>query len=202
MAARTRADGLAQPKFLTTRQSAARLGVTVNAVKAWIRDCHLPALRTPGGHHRIAETDVQALKARLTLAARTGSRARPRILLVDDHEELLGVIRESLSAAVSDATIRVATDGYEALVEIGLLRPDVLVLDLHIPRVDGFEVCRRLRAHPETGSIRILAITAYPEDDAREKILGRGADDFLEKPFSLAELRARVLALLRAGGRR
>ena len=93
----------------------------------------------------------------------------------------------------------VATDGYEALVQVGAFRPDVLVLDIRMPRLDGFEVCRRLKAKKETASIRILAVTAHPEGQVRDQVMACGADDFLEKPFAIEKFRSRVVGLLAKG---
>jgi excisionase family DNA binding protein len=184
--------------FLTTRQAATRLGVTVNAVKTWIREDQLPALRTPGGHHRIPEAELRRFETRLAVNSRRVGRTAPRVLLVDDDPFSLATLKDVVEQAVPDAFVDIATDGYEALVQVGIFRPDLLVLDLRMPRLDGFEVCRRLKARPDTQSIRILAITAYPEE-ARGAILACGADDFLEKPFGLPEFRDRVLALLGGG---
>src|SRR2546425_9682148 len=80
--------------------------------------------------------------------------------------------------------------------QVGAFRPDVLVLDIRMPRLDGFEVCRRLKAGRETASVRILAMTAYPEGQVRERIRECGADDFLEKPFAIEKFRSGVTALL------
>lgn len=186
------------PRFLTTGQSAAVLGVTVNAVKAWIRAAQLPALRTPGGHHRIPEPDLLAFKARLAVRRQPRTQAAPRVLVVDDDAEVQSFLADAIRATFPSAAVRVAADGYQALVEVGAFRPDLLILDLRMPLLDGFEVCRRLKARSETRSIRILAVTAYPEGEARRRILASGADDFLAKPFDVADFRARMLALLRA----
>ena len=183
-------------QYLTTREAAARLGVTVNAIKAWIREQQLPALRTPGGHHRIAEVDLQALQTRLAESSRTRVSPRPRILIVDDDVALLATLEDTIEQVLPQATVASATDGYEALLKVGAFRPDVLVLDIRMPRLDGFEVCRRLKARRETAGIRILALTAYPEGQVREQILAAGADDFLEKPFAIEKFRSRVILLL------
>jgi excisionase family DNA binding protein len=186
------------PKFLTTRQAATRLGVTINAIKAWIREDQLPALRTPGGHHRIAETDLVAFQERLAENSRSRATTRPRILLADDDTYLLPALRETIEQLIPDAVVDTASDGYEALMQVGAFRPDVLVLDIRMPRLDGFEVCRRLKARKETASIRILAVTAYPEGQVRQRIIDCGADDFLEKPFAIETFRSRIMALLEA----
>ncbi|HSF04347.1 MAG TPA: response regulator [Methylomirabilota bacterium] len=181
-------------RYLTTRESAERLGVTINAIKAWIREKRLPALRTPGGHHRIAEADLVNFQAEL--AESSQKAARPRILVVDDDAPLAEILKESLQDEMPEAQIRTATDGYEALVQVGGFRPDVLALDIRMPRLDGFEVCRRLKARRDTAAIRILAMTAYSEGEVKRRILSCGAEDFIEKPFSITDFRSRIVALL------
>lgn len=188
-----------QPRYLTTRQSAVRLGVTINAIKTWIREERLPALKTPGGHHRIAEADLLEFHARLAENSRMPVSTRPRILVVDDEAPLLAALRETLEQVMPEAIVAVASDGYEALVQVGAFRPDVLVLDIRMPRLDGFEVCRRLKAKKETASIRILAVTAHPEGHVRDQAMACGADDFLEKPFAIEKFRSRVVGLLAKG---
>ncbi|HET9491640.1 MAG TPA: response regulator [Methylomirabilota bacterium] len=181
-------------RYLTTRESAERLGVTINAIKAWIREKRLPALRTPGGHHRITERDLMAFQAELVESCQNA--ARSRILVVDDDAPLAEILKESLQDEMPDAQIRTATDGYEALVQVGAFRPDVLALDIRMPRLDGFEVCRRLKARRDTAGIRILAMTAYSEGEVKRKIIACGAEDFIEKPFSITDFRAHILTLL------
>jgi excisionase family DNA binding protein len=183
-------------RYLTTRESAERLGVTINALKTWIREQRLPALKTPGGHHRIAESDLLAFAAELATNSRVLPLSRPRILIVDDDEALLGTIKDTLSGAIPEALVRTATDGYEGLVQVGAFHPDLLVLDIRMPRLDGFEVCRRLKARPDTASVRILAVTAYPDGGVRERIFECGADDMIEKPFVIEKFQARVRTLL------
>jgi excisionase family DNA binding protein len=181
--------------YLTTGEAAQRLGVTINAVKTWIREERLPALRTPGGHFRIAEGDLVAFQALLAGASRA-----PRILVVDDDAALLTLLRTTLEEVIPGAVVETATDGYEGLVRVGAFRPDVLILDVRMPRLDGFEVCRRLKARRETAGVRILAVTAYVEEDVRERILKCGADEFLSKPFSIEQFRSQVAALLSRDG--
>jgi excisionase family DNA binding protein len=194
MSPRSRQPSPDGTRYLTTRESAERLGVTINAIKAWIREKRLPALRTPGGHHRITERDLITFQAELAESSQRA--ARPRILVVDDDIPLADILKESLQDGMPSAHIRTATDGYEALVQVGAFRPDVLALDIRMPRLDGFEVCRRLKAKKDTAGIRILAMTAYSEGDVKKRIIGCGAEDFIEKPFSIVDFRTRILALL------
>jgi two-component system, OmpR family, response regulator MprA len=115
-----------------------------------------------------------------------------RVLVVEDDADIAGVLRRSLRMDGYD--VRLAADGEEALEEAGVFEPDAVVLDLGLPRMDGIEVCRRLR---EDGDVPILVLTARDALDSRVEGLDSGADDYLVKPFERDELLARLRALLR-----
>jgi two-component system response regulator MprA len=117
---------------------------------------------------------------------------RPRVLVVEDDVDIAGVLRRSLDKEGYE--VRIAADGEAALDEAGLFEPDAVVLDLGLPRLDGVEVCRRLR---QDGDVPILILTARDAVDARVEGLDSGADDYLVKPFERDELLARMRALLR-----
>jgi DNA-binding response OmpR family regulator len=117
---------------------------------------------------------------------------RPRVLVVEDDRDIAGVLRRSLDKEGYD--VRLAGDGEAAIEEAGLFEPDAVVLDLGLPRLDGVEVCRRLR---EEGDVPILILTARDALEARVEGLDSGADDYLVKPFERDELLARLRALLR-----
>jgi two-component system response regulator MprA len=117
---------------------------------------------------------------------------RPRVLVVEDDTDIAGVLRRSLDKEGYD--VRVAGDGEAALDQAGVFTPDAVVLDLGLPKLDGVEVCRRLRTE---GDVPILILTARDALDARVEGLDSGADDYLVKPFEREELLARLRALLR-----
>ena len=119
-----------------------------------------------------------------------------RILVVDDDRAVRESLRRSLS--FNGYTVETASDGMEALDSIKSERPDAVVLDVMMPRLDGLEVCRRLRS---TGDdLPILVLTARDSVSERVSGLDAGADDYLPKPFALEELLARLRALLRRAG--
>ena len=119
-----------------------------------------------------------------------------RILVVDDDRAVRESLRRSLS--FNGYTVETASDGMEALESIKSDRPDAVVLDVMMPRLDGLEVCRRLRS---TGDdLPILVLTARDSVSERVSGLDAGADDYLPKPFALEELLARLRALLRRAG--
>ena len=121
-----------------------------------------------------------------------GMSGRPRVLVVEDDTDIAGVLRRSLDKEGYD--VRVAIDGEAAIDEAGVFEPDAVVLDLGLPRLDGVEVCRRLR---DEGDVPILILTARDALEARVDGLDSGADDYLVKPFERDELLARLRALLR-----
>ncbi len=116
-----------------------------------------------------------------------------KILVVDDDRAVRESLRRSLSFHGYD--VELAVDGLDALARIAADRPDALVLDVMMPRVDGLEVCRRLRAGGD--DLPVLVLTARDSVSERVAGLDAGADDYLPKPFALEELMARLRALLR-----
>jgi DNA-binding response OmpR family regulator len=121
-----------------------------------------------------------------------GDSAGGRVLLVEDDEEIVDVLRRTLRAEGYE--VRSAGDGPEALEAFPEFAPDLLVLDLGLPGMDGMEVCDRIR---ETSEVPILMLTARADAEDRVSGLDSGADDYLTKPFDRAELLARIRALLR-----
>ena len=115
-----------------------------------------------------------------------------RVLVVEDDEPIADVLRRSLRAEGHE--VRTAGDGVAALMAAEEFVPDLVVLDLGLPRLDGAEVCRRLRAESD---VPILILTARTETEDRVSGLDSGADDYLVKPFERQELLARIRALLR-----
>jgi two-component system response regulator MprA len=121
-----------------------------------------------------------------------GDQTDARVLVVEDDADIADVLRRSLRNEGYE--VRTSTDGVEALDAAAGFVPDLVVLDLGLPRMDGIEVCRRLRME---GDVPILMLTARDETEDRVTGLDSGADDYLAKPFERQELLARIRALLR-----
>lgn len=118
-----------------------------------------------------------------------------RVLIVEDEAPLAEILRYNLEA--EGYHVSHAESGEEAELLVRETRPDLIVLDWMLPQVSGIELCRRLRAKPETRAIPIVMLTARGEEADRVRGLSTGADDYVVKPFSLPELMARVRAILR-----
>jgi two-component system, OmpR family, response regulator MprA len=116
----------------------------------------------------------------------------PRVLVVEDDEDIANALQRSLRMEGYD--VRLAADGERALEQAGKFLPDLVVLDLGLPKIDGIDVARTLR---QEGDVPILMLTARDAVEARVEGLDSGADDYLVKPFERQELLARLRALLR-----
>ncbi len=118
---------------------------------------------------------------------------RPKVLIVDDESEMREVVGEILS---ENYRILFAKDGLDAIESVNRNQPDLVVLDLSMPRSDGFEVCQQLRSQASTKELPILILTAHNSAQHRIRAFELGVDDFLEKPFHPAELIVRVKSRL------
>ena len=122
--------------------------------------------------------------------------ATTKVLIVDDNEQNVELL-EAYIEEIDGARTRTARDGREALREVSTERPDLILLDIMMPNMSGFEVCKQLKEDPATREIPIIIVTALNESSDYERGMDSGADDFLTRPFSRAEFIARVQSLLR-----
>jgi len=170
--------------------------VTIPTVKRWIREGHLAAFQTAGGHYRITEEELQRFLTVRHIPSTLEIREElPKILIVDDDLTLLNTLAEVLSWD-GRHKVEVAQDGYEGLIKVGSFRPDLLILDIRMPGLDGFQVCRQVKADPVTRLTKILAMTGHPDVNTRARMAGSGADAFLAKPIQPVELQTEVDRLL------
>ena len=123
------------------------------------------------------------------------SSAPPKILIADDNPQNVELLEAYLSDF--DSEIRTAFDGEETLKVVEEFSPDLLLLDVMMPRLSGFEVCRKLRANPKTKELLILMVTALNEAVDFERGVQAGTDDFLTKPVNKVELLCRIRSMLR-----
>jgi len=123
--------------------------------------------------------------------------SKPSVLVVEDDTALADVLTYNIGQAGYDVAL--ARDGQDGLTQAQLKLPDLILLDLMLPVIDGLEVCRRLRADPATSGIAVLMLTAKSEESDQVVGFSMGADDYVTKPFSVKVLMERIKALLRRG---
>jgi CheY-like chemotaxis protein len=122
--------------------------------------------------------------------------ATPRVLIADDNSQNVELLEAYLAAG--DWDIRTAADGEETLRQVRDWRPDLILLDIMMPKISGFEVCKRLRADPQTCDIAVLMVTGLDQPSDMDKAVEAGTDDFVTKPIKKPELLLRVRSLLTA----
>ncbi len=119
------------------------------------------------------------------------------VLIVDDEEYIVTSLEYVMKSA--GYKVVVAYDGEQAIEKTKETAPDLLILDVMMPKLDGFEVCEKIRANPLWKSIRIIMLTAKGRDSEREKGMSLGADAYMTKPFSTRDILKRVMELLGDG---
>jgi DNA-binding response OmpR family regulator len=160
----------------------------------WIEQSLLPSYRTPGGHRRIRRDDLVAfLRKHQIPTPESLVEGNFSVLIVDDEDEIVDIIKVYLQKQ-GGYEILTASDGISALLEVGRSKPDILILDIMIPGVDGIEVCRRIKSDASNRTV-IIAVSGSTEHEKR--ILQAGADVFMGKPIDLEKLHNEAKRLLR-----
>jgi two-component system cell cycle response regulator DivK len=113
-----------------------------------------------------------------------------RILVVEDQEDNRRIVRDLLTA--TDFEVIEAEDGEQALAAVAKQRPDLILMDIQLPVLDGYEATRRIKADPSLSSIPIIAVTSYALSGDEEKARAAGCDDFVPKPYSPRQLLAKI----------
>ena len=156
-------------------------------LRSCVRSGELNASLTPGGHYRIYRKDLEEFILKKGLPTNTNDKASLKtILVVDDDIKIRKLLSQLLRSKGYEVTT--ASDGFEAGQMTVKLIPDLVILDIFMPQMDGFEVCRRLREDHATKHIKIIAISGLNTIENRQKILNCGADLFLPKPLDLKKI--------------
>lgn len=180
---------------LTTGKVAAHCHISPDTVINWIKDGKLKAYTTLGGHRRVHVSDFRAFLTAYGLPPYEDDPSDLcKVLVVDDEPDVVQLITRNLQE-VDRYVLQTAVDGFDAGLMVSKFKPDLILLDLMMPNIDGFKICKRIRSNPETEHIGILIITGYNAEENIQKALASGADDYLVKPFKLPDLLQKVDAL-------
>lgn len=181
--------------ILTVSEAAKRCSVTRATIWRWIKTGRLRSAATAGGHHRIHMDDLQELRQKNDMESRIRTdRVQKRILIVDDDPGVRKILNRALSRDGYD--VAWASDGFEAGIKTIKFQPKVIILDLFMPRMDGFEVCRRLKQDKETAHTKVIAMSGFSTEENRQRILECGADLFLAKPIDIDLIRQEIARIL------
>jgi len=181
-----------QKPVFTTFEAAKLCHVSPLSIINWVNAGRLAAFRTPGGHRRIRREDLVMFMRENGLPIpdelKEGS-GRPKVLIVDDESSIRELLAEQLSKRPRDPfEVSTAADGFEAGRLVATFRPDVVVLDLRMPGLDGFQVCKTIKADPETAGTTVIAMTGYHTPETEARILECGATRCFAKPLDPAAI--------------
>ena len=191
-------------KSLTTRDIAGYCQVTQRTAVQWINDGKLKFFRTLGQHIRVNRADfLEFLKMHQMpipeeLTASVETNGKKKILIVDDDKSMVDAIQRFLKREkVYD--LEIAYDGFEAGQKFSDFKPDLVVLDIKMPGVDGYKLCSHVRDNPDNKSTKILLISGVINQNELQQIKKSGANDYLAKPFDNKTLKIKIEELLGGG---
>jgi excisionase family DNA binding protein len=171
--------------------------VDISTVMTWVDEGKLKAYRTPGGHRRIRHGDF------LSFLRKYGMPIHPhlkntaqRVLIVDDDPLAVRTLKRVIEKMDPTIEIATASDGFAAGQQLELFSPHLILLDLMLPGIDGFQVCKNIRADERKKDMRIIAISALRGPGSEKRVLDNGADRFLRKPLDITVLREAIADLL------
>jgi excisionase family DNA binding protein len=174
--------------YFSPGETAKILGVTPATLRGWTNRGRLRAETTEGGHRRYPVSEVLRLAKKNGVELQLPEDFSLRVLVVDDDKQFSQFITEVLEGMPEVSAVAVAHSGYVAGSQISRFKPDVVLLDLKMPGVDGFEVCRMIKEDLETRFIRVIAMSGYCTEENRREIIRSGAETCLAKPFTVDSL--------------
>jgi excisionase family DNA binding protein len=172
-------------RLLTSHQASALLQVTPGSILNWVKAGHLAAFRTPGGHLRIRTSDLVSFmrEHHMPIPSDLDPGRVARVLMVDDDQKQLRAYKRLLKPYTEKIELAVADNGVDALVLVGAFKPQLVVLDVFMPELDGIEVCRRLKTNPDTRHIDIIVVSAHLTPELERRAQKAGVKRCLSKPL-------------------
>lgn len=180
-------------EILTTNEAADLLGIARTSLINWVERGELTPATTPGGHRRFRRSDLIefAEKRGFDINVNTEKKAkegsdsdRAKVLIVDDDENFRQFAQDCLSIA-GDFEVKESTNGIDAALIVGSWHPSIVLLDLRMPKMNGFEFCRQMRSNADFKDVKIIIMTAYADEETKEEIDAIQADDLISKPIGI-----------------
>lgn len=185
---------MADSEFLTTRQAALRLGFSLGTVQNMVESGALEAWKTSGGHRRIPVASIEKLLARRrNLTPGTQDSGAPLdILIAEDDPTLQLLYQLTMESWDLPIKLRIVGNGFEGLLQVGQQVPDILIADLMMPGMDGFEMIRNLRANPSLSRMDIIVVSAIDREEIAKKGLPSDVT-VMSKPIPFHEIKGFLL---------
>jgi excisionase family DNA binding protein len=185
-------------KVFTVSQACKYCKVSPKTIVNWIEAGYLKAYKTVGGHRRIKKEDLDTFLREHNMpifeeAIEEGPR---RIMVVDDDRIVLETIVQALEEDEYGYELISASDGFEAGVQLSHFKPDLVILDIMMPDINGYEVCKKIKSNPETKNTKIIVLSGYLDEESFREMKEYGADLCFSKPLPLGRLKKEVASLL------
>jgi excisionase family DNA binding protein len=188
---------MARHSFFTTFEISQICGVNPTTVQNWVKGKKLRAFQTPGGHRRVRREDLVSFMKEFGMPLPPDlSQSFPLIMIADDEGDILDMLEDLMKSGDREVNVTKAQSGVDALLMIGETKPDLLILDIMMPGMNGYDVCRKLKSTQGMQNIKIVAISGDHNPAVKERILSAGADLFFTKPLEIVEFRERCFRLL------
>lgn len=189
-----------EDEVCSTREAAELLGVSLRTIQLWVESGALRAWKTAGGHRRIPRSAIDEVLAQRRSALEPEShqqaQARFRLVIVEDDADLMKLYRLNVQTWKLPISVQTARNGFEGLLRIGEAKPDLVITDLNMPGMDGFQMIRTLATDSETRDLKLIVVTALSADDiANHGGLPEGVQ-VMNKPVAFKQLEAQVRALV------
>ena len=184
--------------IFTVYKASQHCNVSSKTIINWIESGHINAYKTVGGHRRIKRSDLETFmkKQGIPIPDEESGEGRKRILVVDDDPIIVETIVQALEEDEHDYEVVSAADGFEAGLQVNHFKPHLLILDIMMPDIKGYEVCQKIKGDPETRDIKIIVLSAYLDEEKFKKMKEYGADVCFSKPLPLSQLKEEIARLL------
>lgn len=194
---------MADSEFLTTREAAKRLGVSLGTVQHMVESGALEAWKTLGGHRRIPVAALEAHlgRRRTSIPSTIDTSGRLDLLIAEDDATLQKLYQLTIERWEMPINLRIVNNGFDGLVQVGQRVPDVLISDLMMPGMDGFEMIRRLRENAELAHMDILVVSAIDKDEVLAHEGFPSNITVFSKPIPFHEIKGFLLGRISARNR-
>ena len=185
-------------EILTVSQASKYSNVSSKTIINWIDAGHIKAYKTVGGHRRIKKEDLDHFlkETGMPLPEEAKVEERKKILVVDDDKIIVETIVQALEEDEYGYEMISASDGFEAGLQVSHFKPDLLILDIMMPDINGYAVCQKVKSDPDSKNTKIIVLSAYLDEDAFTQMKEFGADACFSKPLPLEQLKFEVAKLL------
>ena len=175
-------------QYYKTSEVAQMLMVSTITIRQWENKGKLKAVMTLGGHRRFLHSDIEKFARKNNLSLQFSDEGMLRVLVVDDDEQLGNYLFDLLQGLPTEIEVKVARDGFAAGGLVYSFSPHIVLLDLMMSGLDGFQVCKEIKQEHGMRNIRVIAMTGFHSEENIKKIISQGVETCLKKPFEPEQL--------------